>query len=60
MKGDGTARHVFLEDFRCILFYWLTDRLVFLDSDLGHVAGAKQLYDVEADRWLYQMGDSFF
>lgn len=60
LKDDGTTRHLLFEDFRGITVYWLTDRLVFLSSDIGHAAGAMHLFDVEEGRWLYQMGDSYF
>jgi hypothetical protein len=59
-RDDGARRHIVFERFRILHACWLTDRLMFLSTDLGHAAGADHLFDVEEGRWLYQMGDQYY
>lgn len=58
--GPGGARlDVSLWGFRTVGLEWLNDRLVLITTDIGHAAGVTQVLDLEAKRWIYQLGESY-
>jgi hypothetical protein len=52
-SGAGMTRSVTVRDFRTLEVTWISDRLLYLFTDVGHVAGVGQLLDADALEWLY-------
>lgn len=57
---DGTRRSVRARAFRTIRVQWLNDRLVAIETDLGHAASILQILDLDQGRWVYQLGERYF
>jgi len=54
LRGPGgVVRGVTLGDFRTLRLQWVNERMLYIETDVGHVAGVGQLLDVEDLRWLY-------
>lgn len=47
------------KNFRRIKVSWINDRLIYINRDIGHVAGIGEVFDVEEKRWLYQKGQTY-
>jgi hypothetical protein len=58
-KYDGKKRYVKCERFRTIKVQWINDRLLYILCDIGHAAGAGQIFDVETNKWIYQKGEMY-
>jgi hypothetical protein len=53
-RRDGAAvRYITLGDFRTLRVEWLDERQLRLVTDVGHVAGVSQLFDVEREVWIH-------
>jgi len=52
---DGLRLGITLGDFRTLRIQWVNERLLYLSTDVGHVAGVGQLLDVEEMKWVYAM-----
>jgi hypothetical protein len=50
---NGSARSVSIGDFRTLRVQWVNERLLYVFTDVGRVAGVGQLLDVEDIIWLY-------
>ena len=40
--------------FRILEVRWINERLIYLERDMGHVAGVEELFDVIEGKWLFQ------
>lgn len=58
-RFNGTKKFLIMRGFRKTTARWLNDRLLYIDSGLGHAAGLEQIYDAEAGKWIYQQGVSY-
>lgn len=52
-NATGVIRNVTIGDFRTLRLAWINDRLLYLFTDVGHVAGVGQLLDADAGTWIY-------
>lgn len=59
-KYDGKKRYVKFEKLRTIKLQWINDRLLYIQCDIGHVAGVGQIIDVETNKWIYQQGETYY
>jgi hypothetical protein len=50
---EGVVRSVTIEGFRTLRLQWINERLLYLWTDVGHVASVGQLLDVDDLKWLY-------
>jgi hypothetical protein len=57
--SDGVVRSVTIGAFRTLRLQWLNERLLYLFTDVGHVAGVGQLLDVDDMKWLYARTESY-
>jgi len=57
---DGARRTVRARVFRTIRVQWLNDRLVAIETDLGHAVSVLQILDLDQGRWVYQLGERYF
>lgn len=46
-------------DFRTVKTSWITDKLILIELDIGHVAGVDAIYDVEDDKFVYRQSLSY-
>ena len=53
LRRDGLRRNLELVGFRTIRLEWVNDRLLYVFTDVGHVAGVGQLLDVDEMKWIY-------
>ena len=54
------ARVLSVLGFRVVKASWITEKLVFIDLDVGHVAGVQAIYDAEADKVIYCESVEYF
>jgi hypothetical protein len=55
VSGDDQPLTVIrVHGFRTVDVRWINDRLLHIDLGLGHVAAVEAIYDLQAQRWLYQ------
>ena len=52
--GLDKPRELSATDFRAVQVSWVTEKLVFILLDIGHIAAVEAIYDVEKDSWLYR------
>jgi hypothetical protein len=45
--------------FRTVTLIWITERIVLIDRDIGHIAGIEEILDVIDRRWLSQQSVSY-
>lgn len=50
---DGATRSVTIGTFRTLRLQWLNERLLYVFTDVGHIAGVGQLLDVDDMKWVY-------
>ncbi len=50
---DGSQLGITIGDFRTLRVQWVNERLLYLFTDIGHVAGVGHLLDVEEMKWVY-------
>jgi hypothetical protein len=47
LQGPGSVvRHIAIGDFRTLRLHWVSERLLYVFTDVGHIAGVGQLFDV--------------
>jgi hypothetical protein len=46
-------RYLSVRNFRAVTASWVTDKLILIKLDLGHVAGVEAIYDAERDTLIY-------
>ena len=50
---NGNVRGVTVGGFRTLRLEWINDKLLYLSTDVGHIAAVGQLLDVEDVAWIY-------
>ena len=52
--GLSESRHLSAMGFRTARAEWITEKLILIKLGLGRVAAVEEIYDVDADAWIYR------
>jgi hypothetical protein len=56
----GQPVFLLVRDFRLLRVQWINERLLYLDRNMGRVAGIDEIFDVLERRWLFQAWVQYF
>ena len=52
-------QYIRLRGFRTVEIKWINDRLLYIDCDIGHIAGVDAIFDAQTGKWIYRQSISY-
>ncbi|MGD0267108.1 MAG: hypothetical protein ABSD47_19490 [Candidatus Methylomirabilota bacterium] len=56
---NGPKQYLLLKKFRWAELKWINERLLYIDINIGHIAGIDAIFDAQDGKWLYRQSMSF-
>jgi len=56
---DRPDQYIRLKGFRTVEIKWINDRLLYIDCDIGHIAGVDAIFDAHTGKWIYRQSMSY-